>query len=191
MLDDITLIKQCKKGDGAAFEILLNRYYDTIYRFAYRWCSNQHNAQDITQQVCLKLAKSLMQFDHHSSFTSWLYRLVINCAKDFYKSPKQHNVREQSELTSDQLSREHTHTDLNARQIYAQQVLEHIDTLHSDLKDTLLLIHGTGLSHKAAAAQLGIKESTVSWRIHEARKILKQAFSSSTLANDIEMGATL
>lgn len=191
MLDDITLIRDCKNGDSSAFETLLNRYYDTIYRFAYQWCGNQHNAQDITQQACLKLAKSLMQFDHRCSFTTWLYRLVINCAKDFYKSPKQHNIREQSGTNHDQLEKEQVHSDSHARQIYAQQILEHIDTLSPDLKDTLILIHGTGLSHKAAAAKLGVKESTVSWRIHEARKILKQTFGSSTLANDIEIGAAL
>lgn len=186
MLNDITLINQCQNGNSKAFEELLNRYYDTIYRFAYRWCGDQHNAQDITQSACLKLAKSLSTFDKRSSFTSWLYRLVINCAKDFYKSPTQHNVREQYDPEAEQIS-----ADDHTRRLYAQQVLEHIDTLSPDLKDTLILIHGTGLSHQAAAIQLGIKESTVSWRIHEARKILKQTFSSSTLANDIEAGATL
>lgn len=186
MLDDITLINQCQSGDGKAFEELLNRYYDTIYRFAYRWCGDQHNAQDITQQACMKLAKSLSQFDQRSSFTTWVYRLVINCAKDFYKSPTQHNVREHHELESEQAN-----ADNNVRRHYAQQVLEHIDTLSTDLKDTIILIHGKGMTHKAAATHLGVKESTVSWRLHEARKILKQTFSSSTLANDIEMGAIL
>lgn len=185
MLDDILLITQCNKGDSHSFEELLNRHYDTIYRFAYRWCGDQHNAQDITQLACLKLAKSLKQFDAQSSFTSWLYRLVINCAKDFYKSPTQYNTREEHDANVD-----HSKPDHHASRLYAQQVLEHIDTLSTDLKDTIILIHGTGLSHKAAAEQLGIKESTVSWRLHEARKILKRTFSSATLNNELEVGVT-
>lgn len=177
-MNDNNLITQCQTGDKLAFETLLNRYYDTIYRFAFRWCGDQHNAQDITQQVCIKLAQSIQQFEFKSSFTSWLYRIVINCAKDYYKSPKQYNQREecndniehQTDLKSE---------DSNARQLYAHQILEHINTLDESLRDTLILVYGQGLSHKQAAEKLKIQESTVSWRIHEARKLLKQTFNTS------------
>jgi len=64
-------------------------------------------------------------------------------------------------------------------------ILEHISQLPSDLRDTLILVFGQGLSHSQVAQQLTIKESTVSWRVHEARKILKQTFSSTSL-NDSE-----
>lgn len=168
------LIKRCQRGDKAAFEQLLGLHYDTIYRFAYRWCGDQHNAQDITQQACMKLARSLMQFEFKSSFTSWLYRLVTNCAKDFYKSPNQFNSREEGVDEYQQ-----NNDDRNDQRLYAQQILEHINTLQEDLKDALILVYGSGLSHGQAAERLNIKESTVSWRVHEARKLLKQTFSTS------------
>jgi len=171
------LIKKCQAGDSKAFEQLLELHYDTIYRFAYRWSRDQHNAEDITQQACLKLARSIKQYDGRSSFTSWLYPLVINCAKDFYKSPTQHNTREESEPDSD-LSKT---DDRNEQRLYAQQILEHIEHLQNDLKDALIMVYGTGLSHAVAAKQLGVKESTISWRIHQARKLLKETFSSSQL----------
>lgn len=174
-MTDVVLIKKCQSGDTKAFEMLINRHYDTIYRFSYRWCGDQVNAQDITQNACLKLARSIQQFRFESSFTSWLYTLVINCAKDFYKSPSQHNTREEQHEHLDIKS----NTDANAKRIYAQQILEHIGELQDDLKDTLILIYGNGLSHSQAAKQLNIKESTVSWRVHEARKLLKQTFSST------------
>ena len=178
------LIKRCQKGDKNAFEQLLNEHYDTIYRFAYRWCGDQANAQDITQQACLKLANSITQFEFKSSFNSWLYRLVINCAKDFYKSPKQHNLREEQ---SDDLEQFHNSGSQFEQRLYSQQILEHINTLQDDLKDTLILVFGKGLTHLQAAEQLNIKESTVSWRIHEARKLLKQTFSTPNfLAGNIE-----
>lgn len=176
-MTDNTLIKKCQSGDKQAFEMLINRHYDTIYRFAYRWCGDQTNAQDITQNACLKLARSIQQYRFEASFTSWLYQLVINCAKDFYKSPSQHNVREEQHDDLDINSS----TDNNAKRIYAQQILEHITQLQDDLKDTLILIYGTGLNHQQAAQQLNIKESTVSWRVHEARKLLKQTFNSSNI----------
>ena len=179
-----SLIAQCQAGDAIAFEHLLEQYYDTIYRFAYRWCGDQHNAQDITQLACIKLAKSISQFEHQSSFTSWLYRLVINCAKDFYKSPTQHNQREESdENIYNSVGK--SVADQNEERFYAQQILEHINGLQDSLKDTLILIYGSGLSHSDAAKKLGIKESTVSWRVHEARKLLKETFASSRLNNNL------
>jgi RNA polymerase sigma-70 factor (ECF subfamily) len=174
------LIEKCQHGNAPAFEQLLELHYDTIYRFAYRWCGDQHNAQDITQLACIKLASSIKQYEYQSSFTSWLYRLVINCAKDFYKSPTQRNQREESDQGLDHKI-DSSLTDANEQRVYAQQILEHIDDLQEDLKDTLILVFGTGLSHQQAAHRLGVKESTVSWRIHEARKLLKKTFTSPSL----------
>lgn len=176
-MNENALIKRCQRGDKAAFERLLIDHYDTIYRFAYRWCGDQHNAQDISQQACLKLARAIQAFEFKSSFTSWLYRLVINCAKDFYKSPQQHNVREESDHLIDETA--HLSLDRAPERLYAQQILAHINTLQEELRDTLILVYGQGMSHAQVAEQLNLKESTVSWRIHEARKQLKQTFSSS------------
>lgn len=173
-----TLIKRCQEGDKDAFEKLLHEHYDTIYRFAYRWCGDRINAQDITQLACIKLANSISQFGFKSSFNAWLYRLVINCAKDFYKSPKQHNRRE--EQTND-IEQYQTNDAQYEQRLYSQQILEYINTLQDDLKDTLILVFGKGLTHEQAAKQLNIKESTVSWRIHEARKLLKQTFNTSCI----------
>ena len=185
-MSDKTLIKQCQNGDRASFEALLERHYDTIYRFAYRWCQNQTNAQDITQLVCMKLAKSIQQYQFKSSFSSWLYAIVINTAKDFYKSPTQHNTREEHHEHLESQTKQTD--DLHSRQIYAQQILEHINTLQEDLKETLILVYGSGLNHKQVAAKLDIKESTVSWRVHEARKLLKQTFTSADLHSNISTG---
>ena len=180
---DNSLVRRCQSGDKAAFEELLNQHYDTVYRFAYRWCGDQHNAQDITQQACIKLARSITQFRFDSSFTSWLYRLVINCAKDFYKSPNQVE-RATVDDSEKNIGGAIDHSISHERQLYARQVLEHINHLEDDLRDTLILVFGTGLSHRQAAESLKIQESTVSWRVHEARKRLKQTFSTSNLHND-------
>lgn len=185
-MDNTALIKRCQEGDRSAFEKLLDRHYETIYRFAYRWCGDQHNAQDITQQACMKLARSVHQFKHQSSFTTWLYRLVINTAKDFYKSPNQLCQHQSSDTVIQQNGNvlQQSDSDLNARRLYAQQILTHIDTLQDDLKEALILVFGTGMTHGQAAKQLNVKESTISWRIHEARKRLKQSFSTSDFDYD-------
>jgi len=67
--DDHDLIRRCQAGDKAAFDALLKEQYDVIYRVAYRWCGDQHHAQDIAQLACIKLAKSIHQFRFEASFS--------------------------------------------------------------------------------------------------------------------------
>ncbi|MFT6099223.1 MAG: RNA polymerase sigma-70 factor (ECF subfamily) [Arenicella sp.] len=61
-MSENSLIERCQRGKADAFEQLLALHYDTIYRFAYRWCGDQHNTQDITQLACITLARSTNQF---------------------------------------------------------------------------------------------------------------------------------
>ena len=74
-MDDLALIRRAQAGDQTAFGDLLELYYDTIFRFAWKWCRHRVNAEDIAQLACIKLANSLAQFRFQAAFTSWLYRL--------------------------------------------------------------------------------------------------------------------
>ena len=76
------LIRRAQDGNASAFGELVDSHYDTIYRFAWKWCRHRANAEDIAQQACIKLAASLAQFRFEAAFTSWLYRLVVSCAQD-------------------------------------------------------------------------------------------------------------
>lgn len=158
------LILAAQGGDARAFEALVNMHYETMYRMALKWCGNQANAEDITQEACIKLARGLGSFKFNSAFTSWLYRLVINTAKDFYKAAGRQPSSDGLETAQVEAGSED--------QLYAREVLAEIVKLPDGEKEALLLVLGEGLSHKEAGEILGCKESTVSWRIHEARKKL-------------------
>lgn len=162
------LINAAQRGDAAAFEQLLTGYYDQIFRFAFRWCGNRADAEDITQLACIKLAQSLGQFRFESAFSSWLYRLVINCAKDWHRSQQRH---QHDDL--ERLENETRHDQRAETGIYLQQILQWLDSLAEGFKETALLVHAEGLTHAEAATVLNIKESTVSWRLHEIRKQLQ------------------
>src|SRR5690606_33827325 len=156
-------------GDGAAFEALLNGHYDLLFRFAYKWCGNRADAEDIAQQACIKLARALGQFRFESAFSSWLYRLVINCAKDWHKSESRH-PRDHECVVVEETG---TQPDAHERNIYLSQVLTALEDMGEGFKETALLVHAEGLTHAEAAHILSVKESTISWRIHEIRKQLR------------------
>ncbi|OZY84207.1 RNA polymerase subunit sigma-24 [Cellvibrio mixtus] len=168
--DHPTLIRHAQAGDGAAFAQLLAQHYDTMFRFAYRWCGHRSDAEDITQLACIKLAQSIAQFRFEAAFSSWLYRLVINCAKDWHKSQQRH----QHDNIDNWIEPEQAPDQRAENSIYLQQLLHLLDHMAEGFKETALLVHGEGLSHAEAAEVLHLKESTVSWRLHEIRKQLQR-----------------
>jgi RNA polymerase sigma-70 factor, ECF subfamily len=169
-IPDDPLLKAAWHGDEQAFAQLLDRHYDQIYRFAYRWSGNKANAEDITQLACLKLARSLRQFRFEARFSTWLYRLVINCAKDWHKTEYRHGAQLEGE-TPDAADEA---TDGAEHYAYLQQILRLLDGMADGFKETVLLVLAEGFSHAEAADILGIKENTVSWRIHEIRQTLQR-----------------
>ena len=163
-MEEQALIRRAQEGDATAFGELLDLHYDTIFRFAWKWCRHRMNAEDIAQLACIKLANSLAQYRFQAAFTSWLYRLVISCAQDWQRSQGRHDHDELHESVP--LDDESTAED----QIYLLQLLGELATLGEGMKETALLVHAEGLSHAEAGAVLGVSESTISWRIHTIRR---------------------
>ena len=177
MPDDEQLIKQAQKGDAQAFEQLLGCHYDTIFRFAFKWCGNREDAEDVAQQACVKLARGLAQYRFESSFTSWLYRLVINCAKDWQKAQGRHRH------STDEIGQwqDVPYDDQPDKSVLVRQLLTSLESFSDGMKETVLLVHAEGFTHREAADILGIKESTVSWRLHEIRKKFQSRFGQGKL----------
>src|SRR3954464_5011885 len=135
------LIRRAQAGDATAFGDLLDLYYDTIFRFAWKWCRHRVNAEDIAQLACIKLASSLAQYRFQAAFATWLYRLVISCAQDWQRSQRRH---EHDELHHDAALTDDAQTE---DQIYLAQVLDDLADLGEGMKETVLLVHAEGLSH--------------------------------------------
>jgi RNA polymerase sigma-70 factor (ECF subfamily) len=167
-MDDQELIRRAQAGDAASFASLVDLHYDTIHRFAWKWCGHAANAEDIAQLACIKLAGSLTQFRFQAAFTSWLYRLVISCAQDWHRGQQRH---EHEALTDDEPAADASRTEDG---IYLLQLLEQLAALGEGMKETALLVHAEGLTHAEAGAILGVSESTISWRVHTMRKQLSQ-----------------
>jgi RNA polymerase sigma-70 factor (ECF subfamily) len=161
---DDTLIRRAQGGDATSFAELLDLHYDTIYRFAWKWCGHDANAEDIAQLACLKLAGSLAQYRFQAAFSSWLYRLVISCAQDWQRTQQRHL---HDELPEDEPAADASRTE---DAIYLAQVLAQLALLGEGMKETALLVHAEGMSHAEAGAILGVSESTISWRVHTIRK---------------------
>ncbi len=90
--------------------------------------------------------------------------MVINCAKDWARAEGRHAAQE---LEAEPPAGAHSDVE---HITYLRQLLHKLDALPDGIKETLLLVHGEGLTHSEAARVLEVKDSTVSWRLHEFRK---------------------
>jgi len=179
MISDHQLTEQAKAGDARAFGQLVERHYDMIYNIAYKWCGHREDAEDITQEVCVKLARYLDSFQGNSTFSTWLYRITLNTIKDNFR---RRSTRQNNESSTDiQNSDEDNYTNgiqlstpaSQEDSVMLQQVWKAIGQLPEKQKAAVIMVLSEGLSHKQAAEVLESTESAISWHISDARKKLQ------------------
>src|SRR5437762_11733351 len=82
MSADTDLISRAAGGDPSAFQALVERHRSMVYRVAYQFAGNHHDAEDIAQDVFIKVYRSLDRFRQDAQLTSWMYRIAMNACID-------------------------------------------------------------------------------------------------------------
>jgi RNA polymerase sigma-70 factor (ECF subfamily) len=168
-IDDSELAAEALRGDREAFRRLVERHYDMIYRVAYRYVGSAADAEDIAQDVCITLATKLGGFRGRSRFTTWLTSIVINRCRDVLRRRKASaELVEKYAALRESEDADQADTDERVARLH-----DMLQTLEPSLRETVLLVVGEDLSHAEAANALGCAESTVSWRMHKAKKALR------------------
>ena len=170
-LNDRKLISLVRGGDSSALDLLFERHYGTVYRIAWRFCGIQQDAEDVAQEVFVKLVRKLSSFGGKSSFTTWLYRIVVNTALDFRR--KSAATRFRHEDYAEHRLRHNPSPSAGGNPIDSEGIQAAIDKLPEKQKAAILLVFGEGLSHRETSRILGCPEVSVSWRIFQARKKLR------------------
>ncbi len=85
---DEQLIFNYLKGDEKSLEILIQRYLKPVYTFIYRHINNVHEAEDITQEVFVRMWRNIKKFDQQKSFKTWIFSIAKNAAIDFLRKKK-------------------------------------------------------------------------------------------------------
>lgn len=166
---DSSLARLAARGDRAAFSELCERHYDYIFRIACKWSGKKSDAEDIAQDVCIKLATAIRSFDGRAAFTSWLYKVTLNAVRDMQRarSRRGKNIDRYAVVAPDEeLPDQEDSTAM--KEIWAA-----VRQLPDQQRDAVLLVYAEDMSHAQAGEIMGCKETTVSWHIHEAKKTLR------------------
>ncbi len=166
---DRELIGQARNGDRSAFGELVERHYDFIYRIAWRWAGNRSDAEDITQDVCVRLGKAIRGFKGEGAFTTWLYAMTLNVARDLKRKEKRDTAKTEAFGVHALISGEAEEVSEDP----AERLWSTVRQLPDKQREAVLLVYGEGRSHADAADAMGLAEATVSWHVYEAKKRLK------------------
>jgi RNA polymerase sigma-70 factor (ECF subfamily) len=165
---DSDLVSLAVAGDREAFGKLLARHYDRIHALAWQLTGTRADADDIAQDVCCTLVEKIGTFRGEAKFTTWLCGIVYNACRDWRRRRSSWG-RFADRLTVLAGLAEPE----DGRDLYdAIWLKSAIARLKPAYRDAVVLIAGQQLTHAEAALVLGVSESTISWRMHEARRML-------------------
>ena len=167
-----SLIEQCLKGDQAAWETVVRQNWRKVFNVAYKFVGKHDEAEDLTQDIFLKIFKALATFDRRANFQTWIVSISRNLCIDHYRSVRKERQTIAREVDTGDLQpasadrgpyQAAEHQDLRA---LLRQALQ---TLPATLRTAVILRDLQELSYQEIADQLGLPEGTVKSRINRGR----------------------
>lgn len=173
------LIKAAQQGDIAAFESLVAQHQRSVITTAYHMMHNETDADDIAQDVWIRVLYSLPRFRFQSRFSTWLYRITINQSLTALKKRNRRPGGTRRDIELDGVEGDYPLRDkkpgplrILQGQEAAREFQKRLDALPKRQRLAVILVLIQGMSHREAGAIIGVKEKTVSWHLHKARKEL-------------------
>jgi len=183
------LVQRVRQDDEAAFEELMRRYEDKSYGLALRLTGSPEDALEVAQDAFFKAYKAIDRFQGSSSFSTWLYAITLNTARNQIRSRNRrgHGVTISMDEDRDDLprmdpvSRDPSPSEELQERALRQEYEKALDRLSHPFKETILLRDIEGLSYEEIAVTLGVNPGTVKSRISRGRDELRKILSAQGL----------
>jgi RNA polymerase sigma-70 factor, ECF subfamily len=170
-----TLIERCLGGDQTAWELIVRQHWRKVFNVAYKFVGSHEQAEDLTQDIFLKIFRSLDTFDRRANFQTWLISVSRNLCIDHYRSVRKERQTIDRDVTAEDLAPVSTTVSplaaLENRDLAAMLRLA-LGALPQSLRTAVLLRDIQELSYLEIAARLHLPEGTVKSRINRGRKEL-------------------
>ena len=174
MEPDLELVKRCLTGDNFAWEGLLQSHTRKVFNLCYRFTGRPSEAEDLTQEVFIKIFQTLKSFDAaQGTFVTWLNRVARNHLVDHYRRTKKDRITSSIEEEVGGLEEKPSPTVEPVAQVESRERKEllqrGLDKLSPDLREAVILRDLQDLDYDEIAQVLGVPEGTVKSRINRGR----------------------
>ena len=177
------LVARAAAGDGPAFHALVERHRALVYRVAYQFAGNHHDAEDIAQDVFIKVYRSLDRFRCDAQLTSWLYRITMNACIDHRRRQFPAGWAPFTDEAGVQMANTPADGPGPEEQAYGGQLGQVLETEIARLPPGQRLVftmrHHEGLKLSEIAHALGRAEGTVKRQLHAAVHRLRGALTNA------------
>ena len=183
------LVRRCAAGDAAAWEDIVRRLNRRIYNICYRFTGSADDAQDLTQEVFIKVYRTISSYDtDKGSFQTWVTTMTRNLLVDHFRKSKQDratdSMDEPTSEESDSLSLSHQIQDqgpspdqrLQSREVQ-EMVQKALQKLSPELREAVILRDLQDMDYRDIALALKVPEGTVKSRINRGRTELARLLS--------------
>lgn len=175
------LIRRCVAGDGAAWEDIVKQFNRRIYNICYRFAGSTHDAEDLTQEVFIRIYRTLSSFDaDKASFNTWVTTVTRNLLVDHFRKTKNERLtdsmdapigdEEDGQALSEKIEDKGLTPDQRVQKQQAQQLVqEALQKLSPELREAVILRDLQDMDYKEIAQALKVPEGTVKSRINRGR----------------------
>jgi len=186
-----TLIERCLRGDQLAWETIVRLHWRKVFNVAYKFVGRHDEAEDLAQDIFLKIFRSLGTFDRRANFQTWLISVSRNLCIDYYRSVRKERQTIDRDLTAEDaspVSREVGPLAALEKHDMVAQLRQALALLPAPLRTAVLLRDIQELSYQEIAERLGLPEGTVKSRINRGRKELARQIERLRVEADAVLG---
>ncbi|MBN1939812.1 MAG: sigma-70 family RNA polymerase sigma factor [Candidatus Aminicenantes bacterium] len=179
-MDEQTLVELSRNGRRDAFEQLVVMYNQKVFALAYGFVRDRATADDLTQEILLKVYQALPSFRVESEFGTWLYRIAVNHVKDHLRKASRRRTVSLDQVGEGPMAVDggaESRVQASEEEKRRREVFRMLETLPDKYRIILTLRDVEGLPYEEVARTLGIAPGTVDSRLHRARKMLRKKMS--------------
>jgi RNA polymerase sigma-70 factor (ECF subfamily) len=178
-------VQQFRHGEKSAFQALFTKYKPLLINLAFRFVKEKEAAEDIAQDIFIKIYEKRIPFSPKAKFSTWIYRITVNAALDFLRKKKFYghsldkeiSIREGEKKTFlETLEDSRSSSTLEAleKEELRKLIQREIDKLPEKLRTPLLLYQFQNMPYREISAILGVTEKAVERRLSHAKELLRK-----------------
>jgi RNA polymerase sigma-70 factor (ECF subfamily) len=187
--NEIELINEILDGSQAAMEVLVNRYYKGIFSYIYRSTGQYHTSYDLTQEVFIKMLKSIERFDKKiGNFKNWIFKIAVNTVKDYFKGSSYRSFREMTEIDENRIDEGENVVEFLSRVSQRSEIKKALIELPGYQRDTIILKFYHDMKIKDIAVAMDTNESTVKSRLKQGIDKLKNILGEGENCDERKIG---